>query len=68
MREIGTLHIKRPTITVTLRIGSRKKAIFQPHIREFTDKKKAFNKGRLYLWMVFQLLKTKLKKEISKFH
>ncbi len=53
MREIGTqkigshimnLHIKRPRITVKLRIGSRKMAISQLHICEIADKKVAFVK------------------------
>jgi len=57
MREIGTqkiglhvmnLHIKRPRITVNLRIGSRKMAISQSHIREIADKKTAYNEGSLY--------------------
>jgi len=57
MREIGTQkigshimnsHIKRPRITVNLRIGSRKMAISQSHLREIADKKVAYNKGRLY--------------------
>ncbi len=57
MREIGTakmclhimnLHIKRPTITINKRIGSRKKDIFELHIFEFADKKTAYNEGRLY--------------------
>ncbi len=61
MLEIGTpqicshimnLHIKRPTITVNKRIGSRKKAIFQLHIREFADKNTAYNEGRLYAFNV----------------
>ena len=56
MREIGTqkigshimnLHIKRPRITVNLRIGSRKMAISQSHIRKIADKKVAYNEGRL---------------------
>jgi len=58
MREIGTpkigshitnLHIKRPRITVNLRIGSRKTtAISQSHICEIVTKKAAYNEGRLY--------------------
>jgi len=40
---------KRPNITINLRIGSRKKAIFQLHIHEIADKKTACNEGRLYL-------------------
>ncbi len=57
MREIGTprigshvmnLHIKSPRITKKYRIGSRKMAIFQWHIREIADKKTAYNEGRLY--------------------
>ena len=57
MREIGTAkrcshimnsHIRRPTITVNKRIGSRKKDIFESHIREFADKKTAYNEGCLY--------------------
>ena len=56
MREIGTpkigshimnSHIKRPRNTINWRIGSRKKAIFQSHIREIADKKTAYNEGRL---------------------
>ncbi len=56
MQELGTpkigsniinLHIKRPRITINKRIGSRKKAIFQLHIREIADKKTAYNEGRL---------------------
>ena len=58
MREIGTAkmcshvmnsHIKRPTITVNKRIGSRKKDIFQSHLHEFADKKTAYNEGHLYI-------------------
>ncbi len=57
MREIGTpkigshimnSHIKRPRITVNLRIGSRKKAISGLHIREIADKKTTYNEGCLY--------------------
>ncbi len=57
IREIGTpkigshimnSNIKRPRITVNLRIGSRKMAIFQLHIQKITDKKAAYNEGRLY--------------------
>ncbi len=56
-REIGTpkigshitnFCIKRPTITVNLRIGSRKMAISQSHIRKNANKKAAYNEGRLY--------------------
>ena len=48
MREIGTekissyitnSHIKRPRMTVNKRIGSRKMADFQLHIRKIADKK-----------------------------
>ncbi len=58
MREIGApnigshimnSHIKRPRSTINQRIGSRKKAIFQSHLREIADKKTAYNEGRLYL-------------------
>ncbi len=58
MLEIGTpkigshiinSHIKRPRITANLRIGSRKPAISQSHIREIADKKAAYNEGHLYL-------------------
>jgi len=53
MREIGTpkigSNIKRPRMTVNLRIGSRKKAISGSHIRDIADKKTAYNEGRLYL-------------------
>ncbi len=58
MREIGTQkigshimnsHIKRPRITVNLKIGSRKMAISQWHIRKIADKKVAYNEGRLYV-------------------
>jgi len=57
MREIGTpkigshitnLHIKRPRITLNLRIGSKKTAISQSHILEIADKKAAYNEGCLY--------------------
>jgi len=57
MQEIGTpkigshitnSNIKIPRITVNLRIGCRKMAISQSHIREITDKKAAYNEGRLY--------------------
>jgi len=40
-------HIKRPRITVNERIGSRKKPISQLHICKITDKKTAYNEGRL---------------------
>jgi len=58
MREIGTQkigshvmnsHIKRPRITVNLRIGSRKMAISQSHICKIADKKVAYNEGHLYM-------------------
>ena len=58
MREIRTqkirlhitnLHIKRPIITVNLRIGSRKMAISKSHMHEIADKKVAYNEGLLYL-------------------
>jgi len=57
MREIGTpkiglhvinLHIKRPRITVNLRIGARKRAISQSHICKIAGKKAAYNEGHLY--------------------
>ena len=57
MREIGTekicshitnSHIKRSRMTVDYRIGSRKMANSQSHIREIADKKTAYNEGRLY--------------------
>ncbi len=57
MREIGTqkigshimnLHIRRPRITVNLRIGPRKMAISQSCIRKIAVKKVAFNEGLLY--------------------
>jgi hypothetical protein len=53
MRQIGTkkfglqiknLHIKRPRITVNRGIRSRKMANLQAQIREFADKKTAYNK------------------------
>ncbi len=56
MQEIGTpkiglhimnLNIKRPRIAVNLRIGSRKTAISQSHIRKIADKKAAYSEGRL---------------------
>jgi len=40
--------IKRPKITINLRIGSRKKTIFHTHISEMEDKKTAYNEGRVY--------------------
>jgi len=58
MREIGTpkfgsnitnLHIKRPRITINLRIGSRKTGISQLHLCKITVKKAAYNEGCLYL-------------------
>jgi hypothetical protein len=58
MREIGTVkyvshitnsHIKRPRITIKERIGSIKKDHSQSHIREFADKKTAYNEVRLYI-------------------
>jgi len=64
MREIGTQkisshimnpHIKRPRITVNLRIGSRKMAISQSHIREIADKKVAYNEDRLYFYFIYSL-------------
>ena len=57
MREIGTQkkglnimnsNIKRPRITVNLRIGPRKMVISQSHMREIADKKVAYNEGLLY--------------------
>jgi len=64
MREIGNprigshvmnSHIKSPRITKKYRIGSRKMAIFQLHMREIADKKTAYNEGRLYLKVVYCL-------------
>jgi len=58
MCEIGTqkigsnimnLHIKRPRITVNLRIRSSKMAISQSHLRKIADKKVAYNEGCLYI-------------------
>jgi hypothetical protein len=58
MREIGTQkigshiinsHIKRPRITVNLRIDSRIMDISQSHINEIADKKVAYNEVCLYL-------------------
>ncbi len=57
IREIGTQkvgsqimnsHIKRPRITLNLRIGSRKTAISQSHVCKIADKKVTYNEGRLY--------------------
>jgi len=48
-------HLKRPTITVNKRIGSRKKAIFQSHIHKFADKKTAYNESRLYYYLLLKL-------------
>jgi len=57
MREIGTQKIdsnimnapiKRPRITVIFRIGSRKMAISQSHIRKIADIKVSYNESRLY--------------------
>jgi hypothetical protein len=57
MQEIGTpkigskitnLNIKRPRITVNLRIDSRKKAISGWHVWKIADKNTAINEGRLY--------------------
>jgi len=58
MREIGTQkigshitnsQIKRPSVTVNQRIGSRKEAISGSHIHEIADKKSAYNEGCLYI-------------------
>jgi hypothetical protein len=57
MQEIGTKkigshimnsHIKRPMIPINYGIGSLKTANFQSHIREFADKKTAYNEVCLY--------------------
>ena len=51
-------------MTVNQRIGSRKMANSQSHIREIADKKTAYNKGRLYVydtmsaswsWLVYRM-------------
>jgi hypothetical protein len=42
------LQIKRPRITLNLRIGSRKMAISQLHIRKIADKKVACKEGCLH--------------------
>jgi len=57
MQDIGTpkigshitnSNVKRPSITVNQRVGSRKEAIPESHICEIADKKTAYNKDCLY--------------------
>ena len=48
-------HMKKPRMTVNYRIGSRKVANSQSHIREIGDKRTAYNEGRLYLFFLFCL-------------
>jgi len=57
MQDIGTpkigshitnSNVKRPSITVNQRVGSRKEANPELHICKIADKKTAYNEGCLY--------------------
>jgi len=54
--HITNLNIKRPRITVNLRIGSWKMAIFQLYLRKIADEKASYNKGCLYLILLIFLV------------